>query len=118
MKQEVIQKKSNSEITFFPRIIREFEDDDEPMYWGGKAWAKYLKIFQKERQILLEAEKANRDVYYNWAKYTGLWDFVEDIVCPADDVFGLRISNTKVRPPSIRVDRIAYENLNDLLGRI
>jgi len=22
---------------FFPRIIREFEDEDEPMYWGGKA---------------------------------------------------------------------------------
>ena len=23
--------------TFFPRIIREFEDDDEPMYYGEKA---------------------------------------------------------------------------------
>ena len=78
----------------------------------------YLNIFQKKHQILLEAEKPNRDIYYNWAKYTGLWDFVEDIVCPADDVFGLRISNTKVRPPFIKVDRIAYENLNDLLGRI
>ncbi len=78
----------------------------------------YLNIFQKKHQILLEAEKPNRDIYYNWAKYTGLWDFVEDIVCPADDVFGLRISNTKVRPPSIRVDRIAYENLDDLLSRI
>ena len=78
----------------------------------------YLNIFQKKHQILLEAEKPNRDIYYNWAKYTGLWDFVEDIVCPADDVFGLRISNTKVRPPSIRVDRIAYENLEDLLSRI
>ena len=78
----------------------------------------YLKIFQKERQILLEAEKQNRALYYNWAKCTGLWDFVEDIVCPADDIFGLRISNTKVRPPSIRVDRISYENLDDLLARI
>jgi hypothetical protein len=37
MQQEVIQKKSNSEITFFPRIIREFEDNDEPMYYGAKA---------------------------------------------------------------------------------
>ena len=37
MKQQVIQKKSKSEITFFPRIIREFEDDDEPMVYGGKA---------------------------------------------------------------------------------
>ena len=36
MTQQVIQKKSNSEITFFPRIIREFEDDDEPMYYGAK----------------------------------------------------------------------------------
>ena len=23
--------------TFFPRIIREFEDDDEPMYYGDNA---------------------------------------------------------------------------------
>jgi len=36
MKQQVIQKKSNSKVSFFPRIIREFEDDDEPMYYGGK----------------------------------------------------------------------------------
>jgi len=78
----------------------------------------YLRMFQKECQILLEAEKPNRDLYYNWAKHTGLWDFVEDIVCPADDISGLRISNIKVRPPFIRVDRIAYENLNDLLARI
>ena len=34
---KLIQKKTNSEITFFPTIIREFEDDDEPMYYGGKA---------------------------------------------------------------------------------
>ena len=37
MKQQVIQKKSNSKVSFFPRIIRELEDDDEPMYYGGKA---------------------------------------------------------------------------------
>ena len=78
----------------------------------------YLSIFQKERQILLEAQKDNTDLYYNWAKHTGLWDFVEDIVSPSDDIFGLRIANTRVRPPSIRVDRIAFENVNDLLSRI
>jgi len=37
MQQEVIQKKSNSKVSFFPRIIREFEDNDEPMYYGGNA---------------------------------------------------------------------------------
>jgi len=36
MQQQVIQKKSNSKVSFFPRIIREFEDDDEPMYYGAK----------------------------------------------------------------------------------
>jgi len=37
MQQQVIQKKSSSKVSFFPRIIREFEDDDEPMYYGAKA---------------------------------------------------------------------------------
>jgi hypothetical protein len=37
MTQQVIQKKSNSKVSFFPRIIRVFEDDDEPMCYGGKA---------------------------------------------------------------------------------
>jgi hypothetical protein len=36
MKQQVIQKESNSKVSFFPRIIREFNDRDEPMYYGGQ----------------------------------------------------------------------------------
>jgi hypothetical protein len=35
MKQEIIQNKSNSKVSFFPRIIREFDDGDEPMFYGG-----------------------------------------------------------------------------------
>lgn len=27
-------KNGNHTSNYFPRIIREFEDDDEPMYWG------------------------------------------------------------------------------------
>lgn len=78
----------------------------------------YLKIFQKDRQILLETEKRNTDIYYHWAKHTGLWDFVEDMISPADDIFGLRIANTRVRAPSIKIDRISFDNLNDVLRRI
>jgi hypothetical protein len=37
MKQKENQKESNTETSFFPRIIREFDDRDEPMYWGNKA---------------------------------------------------------------------------------
>jgi len=35
MKQEIIQNKLNSKVSFFPRIIREFDDKDEPMFYGG-----------------------------------------------------------------------------------
>ena len=36
MKQKIIQKnKSDSQSSFFPRIIREFDDGDEPMIYGG-----------------------------------------------------------------------------------
>jgi len=34
MKQTIIQNKSNSKVSFFPRIIREFDDRDEPMCYG------------------------------------------------------------------------------------
>ena len=40
MKQEnIIQKNGfNSKASFYPRIIREFEDYDEPMVYGGNYW--------------------------------------------------------------------------------
>jgi hypothetical protein len=34
MKQENKNNEKGSQVFFYPRIIREFEDDDEPMYWG------------------------------------------------------------------------------------
>ena len=37
MRQQVMQMKTSTEITLYPTIIRDFEDDDEPMYYGGKA---------------------------------------------------------------------------------
>ena len=78
----------------------------------------YLNIFQKKREILLETERANTDLYYKWVKYNGLWDVIEDIVHPDNEVSGLRLATVKVKPPSIRVDRISWDNLNDLLYRV
>jgi len=34
-KNEIKENKSSS-VSFFPRIIREFEDHDEPMIYGGQ----------------------------------------------------------------------------------
>lgn len=36
MKQEIIQNKSISKVSFFPKIIREFDDRDEPMIYGDR----------------------------------------------------------------------------------
>jgi len=34
--QNIIQKNEfNSSVSFYPRIIREFEEKDEPMLYGG-----------------------------------------------------------------------------------
>jgi len=78
----------------------------------------YVGFFQKKREILLETERANTDLYYKWAKHDGLWDFIEDIVHPDNNVTGLRLATVKVKPPYIKVDRISWDNLNDLLHRV
>ena len=78
----------------------------------------YLNTFQRKRRILLEAEEVNIDIYYKWAKHTGLWDFVEDMISPKDNIFGLRIANKKVRSPFIKLEKISFDNLNHVLTLI
>tara|TARA_R110002051_G_scaffold9336_4_gene37114 strand:- start:1253 stop:1567 length:315 start_codon:yes stop_codon:yes gene_type:complete len=78
----------------------------------------YLNIFQKKREILLETERENTDMYYRWVKNNGLWDFIEDIVHPEHDISGLRVATVKVRPPCVKVDRISWDNINDMLRRV
>ena len=78
----------------------------------------YMNIFGKKSEILLETEKEHRDIYFKWIKRTGLRDFVEEIVYPEYEVRGFRIASEKVKPPCMRVDRISYDNLNDILSRL
>lgn len=78
----------------------------------------YMQIFQKKREILLETERDNTDMYYRWTKHSGLWDFIEDIVHPEHDIRGLRLATVKVRPPSIKIDRVSWDNVHDLIERV
>ncbi|MDC0173743.1 hypothetical protein OAI55_01725 [Nitrosopumilus sp.] len=59
MKQEVIQKKSDSKVPFFPRIIREFEDDDEPMYYGGKGMTVLFRMKNHSHDDSISSSFAN-----------------------------------------------------------
>jgi len=78
----------------------------------------YMNIFGRESEILLETQKRNRDLYFKWTKQTGLWDFIEEIVYPEYDIKGLRISCEKTRSPYMKVDKITYDNLNDILHKL
>ena len=35
-KEKIQNNESDSSVSFYPRIIREFEDKDEPMIYGGR----------------------------------------------------------------------------------
>ena len=78
----------------------------------------YFNIFGRKSELLLETQKENRDLYFRWIKQTGLSDFVEEIVFPEYKVRGFRIATEIVKPPYLRVDRISFDNLNDILSRV
>ena len=78
----------------------------------------YLNVFGRESEILLETQKQNRDLYFKWTKQTGLWDFIEEIIYPEYNIKGLRISCEKAQSPYIKIDRISFNNLSNVLDRL
>ena len=40
--------------TMYPRIIREFDDHDEPMYYGDNSWLYYLDKRISHAKIVLQ----------------------------------------------------------------
>ena len=78
----------------------------------------YLNGFGKKSEILLETQKIHRDLYFKWTKQTGLWDFIEEIIYPEYNIKGLRISCEKAQSPYIKVDRITFDNLNNILMQL
>lgn len=78
----------------------------------------YVNIFGRKSEILLETQKEHRDLYFKWIKQTGLSDFVEEIVFPEYKVKGFRIATEIVKSPYLKVDRISFDNLNDILSKV
>jgi hypothetical protein len=76
----------------------------------------YGQIFcNKEYEYLLEAEPCNKDIYYRWLKTTHLYDYITDIVTPEEQVSGLRISESKTADPYVKLERITFNNLQNIL---
>ena len=63
-------------------------------------------------------QRAEADMYYSWMKARGLLDYVDDFAFPEDHLYGLQIDNQATDNPTIYVDRLTPENLNQVLGRL
>lgn len=65
--------------------------------------------------IVIESEQA--DIYYRWIKPRGGMDFIEDFVRPGAEA-GVHLDYEPHFPRTIVTDRIAPENVHQLIGAI
>ena len=71
-----------------------------------------------KQQVLIESEKEYVDIYYNYLKTKGLYDFVEEFVQPEWKVVGIRIDTELNYPKTIKTNYIRYENVENLIKQV
>jgi len=92
-----------------------FEGIVEPPSESG-ALRALLLVSQQE--FILEAKRENKDMYFHWLKRTHLWDFVNEIVCPHEEVYGYRISVTEKKRPCLIIDRVSWDNVHQIIDKV
>lgn len=76
----------------------------------------YSDIFlRKQYEFILETEPENKDIYYNWLKMTYLYDYIKEIITTEENVKGLRIAETKTKSPFVVVERVTFNNFNEIV---
>ena len=68
--------------------------------------------------VVIESEKENIDIYYNFLKKKGWFDFVDDFVLPEWRIDGVRIDTELDYPMTVKTKYIRCENTPVLLGQI
>lgn len=71
-----------------------------------------------KHSVLIESEKEYVDIYYNYLKKKGLYDFVQEFVQPEWKVDGIRIDTELNYPKTIKTNHIRYENVENLIKQI
>ena len=71
-----------------------------------------------KHSVLIESEKEYVDIYYNYLKKKGLYDFVQEFVQPEWKVDGIRIDTELNYPKTIKTNYIRYENVENLIKQI
>jgi hypothetical protein len=73
---------------------------------------------QIELDNLIEIDQIYKDIYYNYMKFRGLLDFVDQLITPPENENGIRIDMHINYPFTIKTDRIVFTNVLNLLGQI
>lgn len=77
----------------------------------------FARVF-KGKDVLLECDIAERDLYWHWLKRHGAFDFIDDIV-EYDVESGLTIRlKSQPGPANLKVRRIGYYNFNKIISNI
>jgi len=74
-----------------------------------------LKVFC-QKNILLEVEQEQKDIYYSYIKRFGAHDYLDQMVTPEEFEYGVRIDYEFRFAPSIVVDRITLNNYREICG--
>ena len=88
----------------------------EPPSWvySFRDASLYVNVFIK-KDVLVECDRASKDIYYEWLKKYCALDFVEQIVSTREAVLGFRVGLTRAE---ITIDKLVPENLNSVISRL
>lgn len=64
--------------------------------------------------VLVECQEHNRDIYYQWLRSHGAYDFIDEMILE-DEEDGYKIGINKA---NLTVDRIDYNNLNLIISNL
>lgn len=82
-----------------------------------RAVCLYITTFTSNNtDFLLETEKENKDIYYNWIKRIHLNDFIDEIIEIEEEVYGLRIGEKIKKRPYLTFDRVSWENVQTIIS--
>ena len=82
---------------------------------------RYLSMTAKsylEMDVLIEAQKEQRDHYYKTLKKKGYYDCVSAIICPEDREAGIRIDTDYNYPLTVIAKKICCTNAMSLIMQV
>jgi len=68
--------------------------------------------------VIVEAQKEQRDYFYSLLKEKGLYDFVSEIISPEIKEEGIRLDTEMNYPLTVTTQKISVINVSELINKI